>query len=65
MELFWIILSMTTGFYTKKIVLDEIVTIFHKIPHISFNIGPRILNVHTLGHPFPSAGHVWCRKHKV
>ena len=43
----------------KTIVLDEIFTIFHKITHISFNIGPRILNVHTLGHPFPSAGHLW------
>ena len=42
----------------KKLVLDEIFTIFHKITHISFNIGQRILNVHTLGHPFPSAGHV-------
>ena len=62
MERFWIILSMTTGFYTKKIVLDEIFTIFHKIIHISFNIGPRILNVHTLGHPFPSAGHICFRK---
>ena len=41
----------------KKLVLDEIFTIFHKITHISFNIDPRILNVHTLGHPFPSAGH--------
>ena len=41
----------------KILVLDEIFTIFHKITHISFNIGPRILNVHTLGHPFPSAGH--------
>ena len=40
-----------------KIVLDEIYTIFHKITHISFNIGPRILNVHTMGHPFPLAGH--------
>ena len=35
----------------KKIVLDEIFT------NNSFNIGPRILNVLTLGHPFPSAGH--------
>ena len=43
----------------KKIVLDEIFTIFHKITYISFNIGPRILNVHTLGHPFPSAGHIF------
>ena len=42
----------------KKLVLDEILTIFHKI---SFNIGPQVLNVHTLGHPFPSAGHK-CRK---
>ena len=41
----------------KRLVLDEIFTIFHKITHISFNIGLRILNVHTLGHPFPSAGH--------
>ena len=41
----------------KKIVLDEILTIFHKITHISFNIGPRVLNAHTLGHPFPSAGY--------
>ena len=30
---------------------------FHKITQISFNIGLRILNLHTLGHPFPSAGH--------
>ena len=42
----------------KKLVLYEILTIFHRITHISFNIGPRILNVHTLGHPFPSAGHI-------
>ena len=41
----------------QQLVLDEIVTIFHKITHISFNIGPGILNVHTLGHPFLSAGH--------
>ena len=33
-------------------------TIFDKIIHISFNIGPRILNLHTLGHPFISAGHL-------
>ena len=42
-----------------KLVLDEIFTNFHEITHISFNIGPRILNVHTLGHPFPSAGHIY------
>ena len=42
----------------KKLLPDEIFTIFHKIAHISFNIGLRILNLHTLGHPFPSAGHV-------
>ena len=41
----------------KKIVWDEIFTIFDKIIHISFNIGLRILNLHTLGHRFPSAGH--------
>ena len=41
----------------KKLVWDEIFTIFHKITHISFNIGPRILNLHTLGHPFPLADH--------
>ena len=41
----------------RKLVCDEIFTIFHKITHISFNIGPRMLNLHTLGHPFPSAGH--------
>ena len=28
---------------------------FYKINHISFNIGLRILNHHTLGHPLPSA----------
>ena len=43
----------------KKLDSDEIIPIVHKITHISFNIGPRILNVHTLGHPFPSAGHVY------
>ena len=43
----------------KKLVWDEIFTIFIKITHISFNIGPRILNLHTLGHPFPSAGHIY------
>ena len=41
----------------KKLVCDGIVNNFHKISHISFNIGPRIWNLHTLGHPFPSAGH--------
>ena len=41
----------------KKLVWDQIFTIFHKMTHISFNIGPRILNLHTLGHPFPSAVH--------
>ena len=41
----------------KKLVLDEIFTIFHKITHISFNIGPEVFNVHTLGHPFPWTGH--------
>ena len=41
----------------KKLVFDENFIIFHKITHISFNIGPGILNVHTLGHPVPSAGH--------
>ena len=43
----------------EKLVWDEIFTIFHKITHISFNIVPRILNLHTLGHPFPSAGHIY------
>ena len=42
----------------KKIVRDEIFTIFHKINYISFNIGLRISNLHTLGHPFPLAGHI-------
>ena len=46
----------------KKIVSDEIFIIFHKITHISFNIGPRILNLCTLGHPFPSAGHIYVSK---
>ena len=41
----------------KKLVLDEIFNIFHKIAHISFNIGQKVLNVHILGHRFPSAGH--------
>ena len=45
--------------HTKIEVLDEIFTIFHKITHISFNIGPRILNVHTMGNPFPLAGHIF------
>ena len=41
----------------QQLVLDETFTIFHETTHISFNIDPIILNVHTLGHPFPSAGH--------
>ena len=44
-----------------KIVSDEIFTIFHEITHISFNIGQRISNLCTLGHPFPSDGHVYSR----
>ena len=43
----------------ENLVLDEIFTIFHKITHISFNICPGILNVNSLGHPFPSAGHIF------
>ena len=43
----------------KTLVRDEIFTIFHEITHISFNIGLRILNLHTPGHPFPLAGHIY------
>ena len=41
----------------EKLVWDEIFTIINKITHISFIIGLRILNLHTLEHPFPLAGH--------
>ena len=41
----------------KKLVIDEIVTIIHISTHISLNIGPRILNLHTPEYPFPLAGH--------
>ena len=43
----------------KKLVLDEIFNIFHKSTHISFKIGLIMLNIHTLGHPFPLAGHIY------
>ena len=43
----------------KKIVRGEFFSIFHKITHISFNIGLRILNLHTAGHPFPLAGQIY------
>ena len=56
MEHFGIILSMTTGYLHKKLVLNEIFNIFHKITHISFDIGFRMKNFHTLGHPFPLLG---------
>ena len=42
-----------------KLVWDEIFNIFHKSTHISFNIRLRMLNLDTLGHPFPSAGHIY------
>ena len=61
MLLDYFILNMTTGFYTHKIVCDKIFNIFHKITHISFNIGLRMLNLHTLGHTFPLAGHILLR----
>ena len=41
----------------EKLVWDEIFTIINKITHISFIIGLRILNLHTLEHPFPLSGH--------
>ena len=40
-----------------KLVRVEIFTIFHKSTHISLNIGPKVLKLHTLEHPFPLAGH--------
>ena len=43
----------------KKLVLDEIVTIIHISIHISLNISPRILNLHTPEYPFPLAGHIY------
>ena len=43
----------------KKLVWNGIFPIFNKITHISFNIGQRILNLHTMEHPFPSAGHIY------
>ena len=55
--------GIIAGFYTKKLVWDEIFNIFHKSTHISFNIGLRMLNLHTLGHPFPSAGHIYSIKY--
>ena len=57
MDHFWKILSMTFGFYTKKLVKDETITIIHIFTHISLNIDPRILNPHTPEYPFPLAGH--------
>ena len=43
----------------KKLVYDEIVTVFHISIHISLNIGPRILNPYTPEYPFPSAVHIY------
>ena len=41
----------------KKLFGVEIFTISHKFTQISLDIGPRILNLLTLEHPFPLAGH--------
>ena len=57
MESFWRMFSMTR-FYTKKLVLDEIYTIF-QVAHISLNNCPRISNPNTLEYPFPSAVHIY------
>ena len=43
----------------KKLAQDEIVTIIHISIHISFNIGPRILNSYNPEYPFPSAVHIY------
>ena len=61
MELFWRILSVTTGFYTKKLVRDNLFTIFHKSINISLDIGLRILNPLTPEHLFPLAGELISR----
>ena len=45
----------------KKLVKDEIVSVFHISIHISLNIGPRILNPYTPEYPFPSAVHLYSR----
>ena len=44
-------------FSHKKLICDEIFTIFHLSTNISLNIGPRTLNPHIMDFPFPLAAH--------
>ena len=46
---------MTIGFYTKSYFKMKLSLLFINL--LILNFGPRILNPHTSGYPFPFAGH--------